>query len=134
MNTPRPFSAPWTRAAGILGLLGVGLGAFGAHGLEKIATPEELAWWHTATLYHLLHLAPLLALDHLPRCAALKWSARAFCGGILIFSGSLYAMGLGAPHWLGAVTPVGGVALMAGWGLLAYGATAGAARREQNSA
>ena len=53
----------WTRIAAVLGFLGVGLGAFGAHGLEKIADPEQLEWWGTATLYHLLHVAPLRALD-----------------------------------------------------------------------
>ena len=113
----------WIVVGALSGFLAVGLGAFGAHGLEKIATEGQLAWWRTATLYHLLH-APALVLVGVvalrrpgPRVVGL-----AFLVGTVIFSGTLYAMALGAPRWLGAVTPLGGLALMAGWLGLALGA------------
>lgn len=113
----------WTRLAAVLGFVGVALGAFGAHGLEDVASAEELAWWRTASLYHLLHVAPLLVLDALPRRGpAVAWAGRSFVAGIVVFAGSLYAMGLGGPRVLGAVTPVGGVLLLAGWVLLALSA------------
>jgi uncharacterized membrane protein YgdD (TMEM256/DUF423 family) len=128
------MNLPWTRIAALLGFVGVGLGAFGAHGLESIADKEQLGWWHTAVLYHLLHVPPLLALDHVPKCGAVLAAGRAFVAGVLVFSGTLYAMGLGAPTWLGAITPIGGLALMFGWGALAYASTARAAEREQNAA
>ena len=124
---------PWTRVAALLGLLGVGLGAFGAHSLKDIASPEQLEWWRTASLYQLLHAAPLLALDRLGGRGPVRLAGLALTGGVLIFSGSLYAMGLGAPRWLGAITPVGGLALMVGWAALLYACTAGAAEARQNS-
>lgn len=109
----------WTRIAAALGFLGVSLGAFGAHGLESRATPEQLEWWGTATLYLLIHVAPLLALEPLAaRGRPVDGAGRAFVAGVAIFSGSLYAMGLGAPRWFGAITPIGGVAFLVGWVLL----------------
>lgn len=111
-----------TRLAAIFGFLGVGLGAFGAHGLEKIASAEQLEWWGTATLYHLLHVPALLALDHLEGRRGVRFAGLAFTAGILVFSGTLYAMGLGAPKWFGAITPLGGLSLMAGWAALARAA------------
>jgi len=107
----------------VVGLLGVALGAFGAHGLETQleATPEQLEWWRTATFYHLVHVVPLLGIGVLQeQRPGGNRAGQAFLIGILLFSGSLYAMGLGAPKWFGAVTPFGGLALMAGWGLLAF--------------
>lgn len=124
----------WTRTAAVLGLLGVGLGAFGAHGLESVASEEQLEWWGTATLYLMLHVPALLALDHLPSRRGLCLAGRAFLVGVLVFSGTLYAMGLGGPRWLGAVTPLGGTALMVGWGALIYASSARTADREQSSA
>ena len=121
----------WTRVAAILGLIGVGLGAFGAHRLKDIASEKQLALWHTATLYHLLHVAPLLVLDRGPQRPGLRLAGRAFLVGIGVFSGTLYAMALGAPSRLGAITPLGGVALMVGWGALAYASTARTADRVQ---
>lgn len=128
------MNLPWTRVAALFGLLGVGLGAFGAHGLESIADEEQLGWWNTAVLYHLLHVAPLLALDHVPNRGAVRAAGRAFVGGVLVFSGTLYAMGLGAPNWFGAITPIGGLALMFGWGALAYASRARTPERAQNAA
>ena len=124
----------WTRTAATLGLLGVGLGAFGAHGLESIASEEQLEWWGTATLYLMVHVPALLVLDHLPSRPGGRLAGRAFLVGVLVFSGTLYVMGLGGPRWLGAVTPLGGTALMLGWGALAYASSARTADREQSSA
>ena len=111
---------PWIAIGAVCGFLGVALGAFGAHGLQGRATPEQLEWWRTASLYHLLHVLPLVVIGVLPAgrrgTAAVGWTTLA---GILLFSGSLYAMGLGGPRWLGAVTPFGGLAFLVGWLLLA---------------
>jgi uncharacterized membrane protein YgdD (TMEM256/DUF423 family) len=98
-----------------MGALAVALGAFGAHGLEKLDgfTPERLAWWSTAARYHLIHAVALLAVTMGPSRSV--WTQRLWVAGILVFSGTLYAMGLGGPRWLGAITPVGGAALIAGW-------------------
>lgn len=101
--------------AGVLGTTAVALGAFGAHGLKErlAAVPEAAAWWQTATFYLLTHAVAIGALRAGP--SGLFWSV-----GSAIFSGTLYALALGAPRWLGAVTPVGGVLLLAGWVLLAW--------------
>ncbi|QDV05104.1 hypothetical protein Poly30_05990 [Planctomycetes bacterium Poly30] len=120
-----PSIAP-IRVAAILGFLGVGLGAFGAHGLEgyfesssldPAAIAERLDWWKTATFYHLVHAVALAAAGAVS--LALQAPARlvtwSLAAGIAIFSGTLYAMALGGPRWLGAVTPIGGVLLMLGW-------------------
>ena len=104
------------RLAAVLGFLGVALGAFGAHGLSKhlaAGDPEfavkAMDWWRTAVLYHLVHAVALLALagrDPDARPGAAGW---AFTAGILLFSGSLYAMALGVPgSVMGPVTPTGG--------------------------
>lgn len=117
------------RLGAVLGLLGVALGAFGAHGLEGALEglaadelAERMSWWETAALYHLLHAVSICAI-----AAGLGRRGRgaivALALGVLVFSGTLYAMALGGPRLLGAVTPIGGVALMVGWGLAAWRAT-----------
>lgn len=118
--------------AGLNGFLAVALGAFGAHGLKArlAALPDgaqRLEWWQTAAHYHLVHalalgLAAFLA-SRLGDGAALPRTAGwAFQVGIVLFSGSLYAMTLGGVRALGAVTPLGGVALLVGWACVAWGA------------
>jgi len=106
------------RLAAVLGFLGVALGAFGAHCLDKAVAAERLDqaldWWHTGALYHLIHAVAVLALGDRP-AAAPAWC---FTAGIGLFSGTLYGMALGGPRWLGAVTPLGGLLLLAGWLLL----------------
>ena len=98
----------------------VGLGAFGAHSLKSIANAEQLAWWHTATLYLLVHALGLLIVGLLIRFNyATQTSAWLLQLGVIIFAGSLYAMTLGAPRWFGAITPIGGVLMIAGWVWLA---------------
>lgn len=106
---------PWfTGAAAMLGLLAVGLGAFAAHGL-RLEAPAS-AWFETANRYHFYHALALLALAFSQRSGSwFEAAAWSWFLGVLIFSGTLYAMALGAPRWFGAITPIGGLALMLGW-------------------
>jgi uncharacterized membrane protein YgdD (TMEM256/DUF423 family) len=106
---------------GVAALLAVALGAFGAHALKGRIAPEMLAVWHTGVEYHLFHALGLIAVGavsaHLPDSAPLRWSGWAMLAGIVLFSGSLYALALSGERWLGAVTPIGGVAFLAAWAL-----------------
>jgi uncharacterized membrane protein YgdD (TMEM256/DUF423 family) len=108
-------------AAGIAGLTGVGLGAMGAHALASTLAERGMAHaWETAARYHIVHAAVLFAAAvwlHTSTSAAsrIHWAARCWTVGILLFSGSLYWLAIGGPRWLGPITPVGGLALMAGW-------------------
>jgi uncharacterized membrane protein YgdD (TMEM256/DUF423 family) len=106
-------------AGALLAALGVGLGAFGAHGLRDLLDASELAWWHTAVQYQMWHSVGLvgLAAARLPRRGL---PAALLGAGTVVFAGTLYLMALGAPRWLGAVTPVGGTLMIAGWLLLAW--------------
>jgi len=115
----------WIVIGAVWGFLGVVCGAFGAHGLKDVASPEQLEWWKTAALYHLLH-APLLVLigNLVAQQKSTNASGWLIFAGSLVFSGTLYAMALGAPRWFGAITPIGGVLLMLGWGTLAWSARA----------
>lgn len=101
--------------AALTGFTVVSLGAFGAHALSDAMTPKQQDWWETATLYALVHAVAALAVSLAAQSKALKVSGSAFLLGVWIFSGSLYAMGLGAPTWLGAITPIGGICLLIGW-------------------
>lgn len=106
--------------AGLLGLLGVAAGAFGAHGLESRISAEQLEWWQTAARYQQIHALALLLVGW-GAGPWTKWrsgSALCFFIGVVVFSGTLYAMALGGPRILGAVTPIGGLALISGWGLI----------------
>ena len=107
----------WIQTAALFGALGVVLGAFGAHGLEARLTPDRLDVWTTAVDYHLLHAVALLALALYERAtgAKIRGPATGFTLGILLFSGSLYALALGGPRLLGPVTPLGGLCFIAGW-------------------
>ncbi|HEV8247856.1 MAG TPA: DUF423 domain-containing protein [Polyangiaceae bacterium] len=104
---------------GISAALAVALGAFGAHGLSKSLSPERLNLWETAARYHLL-IALATALFGVLRLykPGGAGSGVLLSIGSLAFSGSLYALALGAPRWLGAITPLGGLCLIAG--LLAF--------------
>jgi uncharacterized membrane protein YgdD (TMEM256/DUF423 family) len=98
------------RIAALFGASGVALGAFGAHGLKALlAANQTLEVWHTASLYHLLHAVVLLW------AAGRSLAFRLFACGILVFSGSLYLLAVTGLKWLGAVTPLGGLLLIAGW-------------------
>jgi uncharacterized membrane protein YgdD (TMEM256/DUF423 family) len=87
--------------------LAIGAGAFGAHG---VADPKAAEWLRTGGLYQLVHAVAALAIMGVARGAAALMLA-----GAAIFAATLYAMALGAPRWLGAVTPVGGAMMIAGW-------------------
>jgi uncharacterized membrane protein YgdD (TMEM256/DUF423 family) len=108
-------------AGGVAALLAVAFGAFGAHALKSRVPPEMLSVWHTGIEYHVLHALGLLAVGlvaiHLPDSALLRWSGWLMLAGIVLFSGSLYALALSGERWLGAVTPVGGLAFLAAWAL-----------------
>ena len=107
--------------ASVLGFLGVALGAFGAHGLKKrLASlpdePQRMGWWQTGSQYHLIHaLAIAFAGVLSARAQGGTIAGWLFLGGIVLFSGSLYAMTLTGIRKLGAVTPVGGLLFLAGW-------------------
>jgi uncharacterized membrane protein YgdD (TMEM256/DUF423 family) len=112
-------------AAGALTLgLGVALGAFGAHALRDALGPTALGWWQTAVSYQMWHGLALLALGA-GRVERVNLPAWLIGLGTLIFSGSLYLMALTGMRWLGAVTPIGGVLMIAGWSLLAWRAWRG---------
>jgi uncharacterized membrane protein YgdD (TMEM256/DUF423 family) len=107
----------WLVVAAVFGLLGVTLGAFGAHGLRARLEPEQLASWQTAVQYHLLHSVALLALAlfTVQSGRPIGLQAWLFTLGIALFSGSIYVLVLGGPRWLGPVTPLGGLCLIGGW-------------------
>jgi uncharacterized membrane protein YgdD (TMEM256/DUF423 family) len=110
--------------AGVLGFLGVALGAFGAHGLKKRLEglpdgEQRLAWWQTGAQYHLIHA---LAVGLAPGRSVAAWL---FLGGVVLFSGSLYAMTLTGKRALGAITPIGGLLFLGGWAALAASALGG---------
>lgn len=114
--------------AALLLTLGVATGAFGAHGLRAHVSPDMLAVWQTAVLYQLVHALGLLATAALrPHLDARLASVAAgfLLAGVLIFSGSLYALVLSGVGILGAVTPLGGVSFMIGWLFLALAALRG---------
>jgi uncharacterized membrane protein YgdD (TMEM256/DUF423 family) len=113
----------WIAIGALSGALSVALGAFGAHALKDTLAPEQLAVWTTAVHYQALHALALIAFG----AVAERWSTRScaawcFLIGTLLFSGSLYALSLGAPRWSGAITPFGGVAFIAGWLAFAWSA------------
>jgi uncharacterized membrane protein YgdD (TMEM256/DUF423 family) len=107
----------WLAVAAIYGAVAVIAGAFGAHGLRATLSPEQLSAWNTATLYHLLHSVALLALGlygaTTGRSVALPGVL--FAAGVLLFSGSIYGLVLTSQRWLGPVTPIGGVLMIAAW-------------------
>lgn len=105
----------WTSIGASLGALAVVTGAFGAHGLKDRLTPEALDLWHTAVLYHALHAIALVLYGMFDREGRSSFAGRSFTAGIVLFSGSIYALALGAPKWAGIVTPIGGVLFILGW-------------------
>lgn len=128
--------------AAISGFLAVALGAFGAHGLRDKLGADLLAVYQTGVQYHFYHTLALLAVAlllvaapqssslssaslssaSLPSSLLLKWSGNLFALGIVIFSGSLYVLAISGVRWLGAITPIGGAAFLAGWICLALAA------------
>jgi uncharacterized membrane protein YgdD (TMEM256/DUF423 family) len=102
------------RTAAFLGLMAVALGAFGAHALKAtLAANQTTAIWEKAVFYHFIHTVMLFVLASRTRFMRGPWFA--FLAGILIFSGTLYALALTNLKWLGAITPLGGLSFMIGW-------------------
>lgn len=113
----------------IAAFLAVAAGAFGAHALEARLTPERLDTFKLGAQYQMYHALGLLAVAW----ATTRWpggltsaAGWLFVAGIVIFAGTLYGLGLGGPRWLGAITPLGGLSFLAGWGALAWAALRGA--------
>lgn len=112
---------------GILAFLSVAAGAFGAHALRSRVPSDLLAVFETAARYQMYHaLAILIAVLAYGRWAGHQaiWAGWAFVVGIVVFSGSLYLMTLTGARWLGAITPIGGATLLAGWVLFVWGVLA----------
>jgi uncharacterized membrane protein YgdD (TMEM256/DUF423 family) len=108
----------WAFWAGLHGFCAVALGAFAAHALKAVLDPEALGWVETGARYQMYHALALLALAALGgrlQGKAARASGWGFALGPLIFSGSLYLMALSGQRWLGAVTPLGGLLMLAGW-------------------
>jgi uncharacterized membrane protein YgdD (TMEM256/DUF423 family) len=135
VHEERPDASPRTAArfavvAAVLGFLAVALGAFGAHGLEGAMKDlpdgaKRLAWWRTGVDYHFWHAllaAVLVALVGKLPAKRLALSLGCIVAGVVLFSGSLYAMTLTGVTALGMVTPIGGVAFLAGWAALGWAA------------
>jgi uncharacterized membrane protein YgdD (TMEM256/DUF423 family) len=108
----------------VMGAIGVAMGAFGAHGLKDKVEPRYLEIWNTAAMYQLFHALALVLVAalyvHRPSLP-LRISGLCFFFGMLVFSGSLYTLVLTGKGWLGAITPLGGAALIVGWIALAKG-------------
>lgn len=118
----------FTLIAALAGFLGVGLGAFGAHGLRSRLSPEMLAVFETAVRYQMYHALALMltaaAIGRVGDARLLVVAGWFFVAGILLFSGSLYALALTGVSMLGAITPIGGLAFLVGWACLALFAAA----------
>jgi uncharacterized membrane protein YgdD (TMEM256/DUF423 family) len=110
------------RHGAIHAFLAVAAGAFGAHGLQQVLDDYSLKVWQTAATYQLAHALALILLGVLEeqRRIRLNFAHAAFGIGIVIFSGSLYALALSGVKTLGMITPLGGLAFLAGWASLAW--------------
>jgi len=111
---------------GLNALMGVALGAFGAHGLKSRVTGEMLTVWQTGVHYHLVHALGLVLIGILcqlmPEASLLRYAGWTILTGAVLFSGSLYVMVLTDIRMLGMITPLGGVAFLVGWLLLVIAA------------
>jgi uncharacterized membrane protein YgdD (TMEM256/DUF423 family) len=118
----------WVAVGAVSGLIAVAAGAFGAHALKARLTPDLLAVFETGARYQMYHALALVAAGwaagRFPGPAP-AWAGGLFLAGTLLFSGSLYLLALTGTRWLGAITPLGGVAFLAGWGALAWAALRG---------
>lgn len=107
----------------ISALIGVGMGAFGAHGLKAILSPEMLAVYQTGVTYQMWHALGLIGIalirQQVPESRLLNWAGCLMFSGILLFSGSLYLLALLNLNWLGMITPLGGIGFIAAWLLIA---------------
>jgi uncharacterized membrane protein YgdD (TMEM256/DUF423 family) len=118
-------SARTLAIAGLLLALATACGAFGAHALKTHLSPERLQLWDTAVRYHFFHALGLIGVGLTLRSldeGALRLAALLLIAGVVLFSGSLYGLSLGAPRVLGVLTPLGGLAWIAAWLLFAWAA------------
>lgn len=109
----------WIRLGAISAMLAVMLGAFGAHGLRDFASPGDLAAFETGARYHLFHALALVLLGLMAPSRTRDYAAFAFLAGTILFSGSLYVLGATATRAFVLITPIGGVAFIIGWLMLA---------------
>ncbi|HZX71116.1 MAG TPA: DUF423 domain-containing protein [Rhodanobacter sp.] len=114
VTTPA-VTIPVALLVGIAGASAVLLGAFGAHALRDVLDTSQHELWHTAVDYHVWHALALALAVGLGRGRGRRVAVVAFVFGIVLFSGSLYALALGAPRWIGTLTPLGGLAFVVGW-------------------
>lgn len=111
----------WMTLAAMGGFVAVAVGAFAAHG---VSDPKAQDWLRTGAMYGFMHTMATFACATFMNIGAkrARFAPAFFLSGVAIFSGTLYAMALGAPRWLGAITPIGGVLFLVGWGVLAWAA------------
>jgi uncharacterized membrane protein YgdD (TMEM256/DUF423 family) len=115
----------WSAAGAIALALGVILGAFGAHELRGRLDAYLMSVYEKAVLYHFIHALGALIVSVMPKTGAISeskagWVCGLLLGGVVVFSGSLYMLAITGRLWLGAITPIGGLAFIAGWLLLAW--------------
>ncbi len=116
----RSLLDPLLVGTGTLGATGIAAAAFHAHGLEGRVDAQAMQWWGTAVFIQLVTAPAILALLQGPRSRSVTLSAWLLLCGAVVFSGTLYAMALGAPRALGAITPGGGLLLLLGWLRIAF--------------
>lgn len=104
----------------VAGASAVLLGAFGAHALRGVLNSNHVQLWHTAVRYQMWHALALGLVAVAGVGRGRRIALTAFAAGTVLFSGSLYALALGAPHWIGILTPLGGLALVVGWVALGF--------------
>jgi uncharacterized membrane protein YgdD (TMEM256/DUF423 family) len=111
----------WMTLAAVGGFIAVAVGAFAAHG---VADPQAKEWLKTGAQYGFMHTMATFACATFMNIGAkrARLAPAFFLSGVVFFSGSLYAMAFGAPRWLGAITPIGGVLFLIGWAILAWAA------------
>lgn len=110
------MKSKWIAIGAFSGAVAVLLGAFGAHGLKARVSPEDLEVWKTGVLYHTFHSVALVLFGLFQeRRRTSSGPGLLFLIGIVVFGGTLYGIGIGGPRWLGAITPLGGLALIGGW-------------------
>lgn len=112
--------SPFLFLAAVGGFIGVAMGAFGAHGLKHLLSEHLLDVYKTAVSYQMWHVLALAVVGVLPTHKLLRWAGWLLVAGIVLFSGSLYLLAIFNVGWLGMITPFGGLAFLAAWGLLAY--------------
>jgi len=127
------MQSPFLLLGGLCAFIGVGMGAFGAHGLKAILSPEMLAVYQTGVSYQMWHALGLiviaLILQQTPESKLLNWAGWLMFGGILLFSGSLYCLAILNLKWLGMITPFGGLGFLIAWLLIVLFA----AKKQHNS-